>query len=321
MGRPRSARRPRRIHVKVGGICTTEKCNLSCTMCHFHGPEAPRRGRPRTLAPDLVAKFIGDIPEKQDLWFASTGEFFMDPHALEHLRLASQLGHRPRVLTNGQLLTRELIDNMLEAGVRFVRFSVDAIDPERYGQIRRGGQFEKVLEACAYLRAKKREYPGLTVGISNTLFEDSVSRQDEFIRFWRGKADRVAFNAQYYDIFKFKHLFFTPPARVPCELQLYLLPSGAMVPCCALEVYEHCENLDWLPNIASASLREAFELFKRMYADSSSPLRQICAKCEWWVVSVPPRDGRTPFWRDVVLPLSLRDRIIGRLRRRWAGKR
>src|SRR5689334_14799081 len=110
----------------VGGVSTTDVCNLSCVMCHFNGPKAVRLDK--TLTVEEVRQFVSSVP-KGPLWFAATGDFLVDPNALEHLRTAVTYGHEPCVLTNGQLLTPELIDRMLEIGVRQITLSVDAIDP------------------------------------------------------------------------------------------------------------------------------------------------------------------------------------------------
>lgn len=75
---------------QVGGITSTEVCDISCVMCHFNGPLAPRKSA--TITPEQAMLFMRFIP-KGLLWFAATGEFFMDPNALVHLRNAVALGH------------------------------------------------------------------------------------------------------------------------------------------------------------------------------------------------------------------------------------
>src|SRR2546426_757847 len=109
--------------VQVGGVTTTEVCNISCVMCHFNGPKAIRKAG--TLDPEDVRLFLSQLPPGQHVPFAATGEFFMDPHALDHLRAAAQLGHHPTILTNGLLLSPSLIDEILRIGVRFVAISAD----------------------------------------------------------------------------------------------------------------------------------------------------------------------------------------------------
>ena len=80
-----------------------------------------------TVTVDELRKFASSVPPGP-FWFSSTGDFLMDPNALQHLRIVVECGHRPCALTNGQLLTPELVDRMLEIGVREVSISVDAIE-------------------------------------------------------------------------------------------------------------------------------------------------------------------------------------------------
>ena len=274
----------------VGGITTTEICNISCVMCHFNGPWAPRKQS--VLTPDQVKKFLEEAPKGQ-AWFAGTGEFLMDPNALTHLRHAKELGHQPCLLSNGLLLTPKLIDEILEIGVRLVHISCDEISQDKYKKIRIGGELQKVLDACRYMKSKKREYPDLRVGINMTLFSNTVGRQQEFIDFWQDKVDSVNFNAEYYNIFKFRQKFFEPERRNDCHVRVYLMPTGQMAPCCAMGVYQHHHNVDWLPHIDETTPADAHEYFKKMYADPSSPLRKLCEGCDWWILWARDVEGKT----------------------------
>src|SRR5579864_2840129 len=127
--------------IDIGAVDTTEICNLSCVMCHFNGPTAVKLQG--TLTVDEVRKFVSSVPPGP-LWFASTGDFLMDPNALQHLRTAVEYGHVPHVLTNGQLLTPAMMDEMLEIGVEEISISVDAIEPDSYRKIRRGGELNVI---------------------------------------------------------------------------------------------------------------------------------------------------------------------------------
>jgi hypothetical protein len=285
-------------HRDIGGVTTTEVCNISCVMCHFNGPQALRKEG--TLTPGEVRKFVSSVP-KGPLWFASTGEFLMDPNAFEHLRIAVEYGHEPRVLTNGLLLTPQTVDRMLEIGVRHIAISVDAYQPDQYRKIRRGGELSTIVDACLYLRSAKQRYPEIRVEINNVLFRKTVPLQDRFVDFWRGKVDVVNFNAEYYDTFKFRNTLFEPGERVDCQMRVFLLPNGQMSPCCAITVHQHTNNLAWLPHIRDTSPGEALERFKTLYADASSPLGQLCPQCDWWILFKQNQKGETPYIRSVPL--------------------
>jgi hypothetical protein len=268
-------------------------------MCHFNGPTATKLQG--TLTVEHVRKFVSSLPPGP-LWFASSGDFLMDPHALEHLQAAVAYGHQPCVLTNGQLLTPEMTDRMLEIGVREIVISVDAIEPANYRRIRRGGELSVILDVCSYLRSMKRLYPDLMVTIANVLFKNTFARQEEFERFWTGRADRVSFQAEYYDVFKFRNILFDPGERVDCHLRVFLMPNGKMTPCCAIAVYQHDRDLEWLPHIRQTSPSEALQHFKGLYADAQSPLGRLCQDCDWWMMFKQGKQGHSAFTRTVSLP-------------------
>lgn len=284
----------------VGAITVTEVCNLSCVMCHFNGPKAPKKAG--TLLTSQVESYLTQVPKETEMWFAATGELFLDPNAVYYLRRAFELGLKPCVLSHGQQFTPELLDQVLEAGVRMVRMSVDTTDAELYRKIRRGGEFYRILEACTYLRESKKQYPGLRVEINATLFKNTFPKQDEMIEFWRGKVDQVNFNAEYHDTFRFRNTFFVPERRNDCRLQLLLVPSGRIAPCCAMQVHQHYHDLTWLPHIDEVSLEDAYTRLCDMYDDPSSPLGKICKDCDWWILNANyDAEYKTPYLRCVPL--------------------
>jgi len=317
---PFTPRADRSGTVPMGSITTTEVCNLTCVMCHFNGPNAVKKGK--TLPPALVEKTVDQLSPGQEIWFAATGEFFMDPNALDHLRAASRRGLKPCVLSHGQLFTPQLLDEVLEAGVRLIRMSADSTDPEQFRRIRRGGELQRILDACQYLRERKVQYPDLRVEINCTLFKNTFPKQQEMVDFWRGKVDQVNFNAEYYDTWRYRNLFFDPTERNDCKVQLYVLPSGRIAPCCAMMVHAHDHDVSWLPHVAEVSLDEAYRRLSDLYEDPTSPLGKLCQTCDWWIMWTPPVDGTTPYARSVSLddprppeaePPSLWSRAVARV--------
>lgn len=282
----------------MGSITTTEVCNLSCAFCHFNGPKAPKKAQ--QIDPGLVVKALKDLPAGSQIYFAATGEFFLDPNAVAHLKAALDLKLVPLVLSHGQLFSEPLIDELLDIGVRHFRMSCDAIEPNAYAKIRRGGELQRILDSADYLRKRKADYPDINVEINCTLLSNSFHRQQEFIDFWRGKVDGVNFNAEYFDTFRYRNTHFTPSQRVDCQLQTYVLPSGKIAPCCAVMVYAHDNDVSWLPDIRTHTLQEAYDQLCDMYEDPASELSALCRKCDWWIMW-KNQDGITPYLRCVPL--------------------
>src|SRR6185437_8825753 len=186
---PFSPRTPREAPFRFGGITTTEACNLSCVMFHFNGPNATKKAK--ELTPHNVRTVLDQLPSGSQVHFAATGDFFMDPHAVDHVRYAVSRGLKPLILSHGQLYTPELLNELLEIGVRGFRISCDAIDPVHYARIRRGGEFQKILDAVAHLNSRRTDFPDLIVEINCTLFRKTFSQQAAFEVYWSGKVDAV----------------------------------------------------------------------------------------------------------------------------------
>jgi hypothetical protein len=297
---PFSQHAPRREPFEFGGIATTELCNLSCVMCHFNGPDAVKKAR--ELPPENVRKVLDQLPPGSPVQFAATGDFFMDSHAVEHVKYAIERGLKPMILSHGQLYTPELLEELLHTGVRDFRISCDAIEPIQYARIRRGGELQKILDAIAYLNERRPEYPGLVVEINCTLFRKTFRQQRAFEEFWSGKVDRIGFNSEYHDTWRFRNLFNAPEKRNDCVIQTYVLPSGKIAPCCAMMVHAHDGEADWLPDVKTHTLKQAYDELCDMYDDPQSPLGKLCANCDWWILWAPHVDGATPYNRQVQLP-------------------
>jgi len=269
-------------------------------MCHFNGPNATKKAK--ELAPHNVRTVLDQLPSGSQVHFAATGDFFMDPHAVDHVRYAVSRGLKPLILSHGQLYTPELLNELLEIGVRGFRISCDAIDPVHYARIRRGGEFQKILDAVAHLNSRRTDFPDLIVEINCTLFRKTFSQQAAFEAYWSGKVDAVHFNAEYHDTWHFRNLFSAPEKRSDCTIQTYILPSGKIAPCCAVMVHAHDANVDWLPTVETHTLEEAYNELCDMYDDPQSPLGKLCTSCDWWILWAERIEGVSPYYRQVQLP-------------------
>src|SRR5262245_14492716 len=292
--RPRAARSQ---PPPLGYVMTTERCHLSCVMCHFNGPTAVRKAA--TLDPALVRRALEGRPPGDKVWFVATGEFFSDPNALTHLRTAVELRLSPRVITHGKLLTPALMDEVLDIGVNEILLSVDSISPDQYARIRRGGRLEVILDACDYLRRRKQEHPDLRIGVTAICFAKQSTERSVVEEFWRTRVDYVQFVSEYFDVCRFRRIFFVPEQRSDCRLELIPLPTGRIAPCCAIAIHAHDQDVSWLPHLAHDSPDEAYRKLCDMYDDPASPLGRICRTCDWWVQFHTNDRGETPIYEKV----------------------
>ncbi len=135
----------------------TNKCNLRCIMCHFAREEAQREPAVQWTEANLERLEREVLPFVKRACLSAGTEPLMwkrFPELLEVLRRARV----PEVdmVTNGLLLTDELADRIVKAGLTCVQLSLDGASKETYDSVRVGGKFEDFLAAVGRLNAAKR---------------------------------------------------------------------------------------------------------------------------------------------------------------------
>ena len=120
----------------------TNRCSARCRMCpnrfvfRSHGH--------RELSPEgLEWDFLSSV---KDIVFLQNGEFTEALYLREWLRVTSDVRARLHVTTNGSHLTPNLLNELVEAGLSSITFSIDSTDPVVFRDIRYGSCLERVLE-------------------------------------------------------------------------------------------------------------------------------------------------------------------------------
>jgi len=118
----------------------TTRCNLSCRHC---------RGFPEgELSTDRAKKLIGEIVELEPGWvIVEGGEPLLRDDIFELLALMRQKQLEVHLITNGMLLTPEIITTLKQLGAK-VMISIDGASPITYEAIRTGASFDTVIQAA-----------------------------------------------------------------------------------------------------------------------------------------------------------------------------
>ncbi len=129
-------------------------CNLRCVMCPW-----------REIAQDLenhglMSREIWEsirpyLPEIQSVDFTGGGEPLLQPRLTEWIGQAHTAGCETGFLSNGLLLKKEKLQQILDAGVDWICISIDAADARLYEEIRIGSSFERVCENVANIAAMR----------------------------------------------------------------------------------------------------------------------------------------------------------------------
>ena len=190
---------PQRLTLEI-----TNHCNYRCVMCPSHlEPDAKKGFMTKRLFRNLVDQAAERLPVTLVPFFR--GEPLMHPEAADFLNYAKQKGLGPiQLANNGSLMDRQTAARLLDAGVDFISFSLDTIEPDEYLAMRRGEPLAKVMENIMGLLDLRDQgnYP-TQIQVSATRTEINQKSIDKFIAHWRNIADRTRI---YYEHSKDGHL-------------------------------------------------------------------------------------------------------------------
>lgn len=142
--------RGRFLHVQMD---ITTRCNLRCVMCARE--QYPPANEDMPLA--SFRRVADQLFDRAAVLTLSCGaEPLMSPHFAEALDIAVRY-RVPRVefVTNGTLLSEDLIHKIIDTKVTTIEVSIDGARASTYERIRKGAVFEHVLKNLETLRLAK----------------------------------------------------------------------------------------------------------------------------------------------------------------------
>ncbi len=148
---------------------TINLCNLRCKMCYYSFDY--RRRREQMDLP-LFRKIAEEVFQKtRFLYLSCATEPLMNKQFAEFVRITGEYKVPfTSFCTNGQLLTKEVVQACLDTGLSEIIFSIDGATAATYEEIRRGGKWERLLANLDLLVAMKRQagakHPALRINFT-----------------------------------------------------------------------------------------------------------------------------------------------------------
>ncbi|MCM8761092.1 MAG: radical SAM protein [Candidatus Omnitrophica bacterium] len=152
-------------------IMLTNRCNLRCVMCGQWREKARRE-----LSTEEWKRIIDDLRRNgfRNIHFTG-GEPLLRADLVKLVDYANEKGMTVGMTTNGILLTNRLLDELMEAGLRSMALSMDAVGQD-YDNIRGvAGSFQKLADAAKAV-AKARARHGIDAYINFTLMRDNINK-------------------------------------------------------------------------------------------------------------------------------------------------
>ncbi len=136
----------------VGQMELTFKCNLSCVHCYL----APERTKTE-LGFEEVIDILDQVHKEGCLWLSFTGgDPFMRSDFCEIYSHAKRKGFIITILTNGTLITPEIVEFLVQEPPFSIDFTLNGITKKTYESITQvQGSFQKVMEAIKLILDNK----------------------------------------------------------------------------------------------------------------------------------------------------------------------
>jgi MoaA/NifB/PqqE/SkfB family radical SAM enzyme len=141
------------------GLEVTDRCNLRCPMCHFHGrkswSESAAKGDMRLEVIDLLAPVMRTA---HVVWLRGPGEPLLLDGFFDYVDKCHEYNPDIHVQTvsNGTLLSERNARLLVEKHVHTIEFSIDGTI--QYGHVGGGADVDRVKEHVRRLVRLKREY-------------------------------------------------------------------------------------------------------------------------------------------------------------------
>ena len=163
-------------HVQIE---TSRVCNLRCKMCEYSIME--NKGHVMRL--EMFKKILAQFPALMSVDITGIGEPFCNPAFLDIVRHAKSQGLYVGFVNNGNLMTEERMDALIEMKVDLIQFSVDAATKATHESIRLHSDFDRVTDRIATLSKKvKQSGQGAPVLHMNfTMSRENVDETQAFV--------------------------------------------------------------------------------------------------------------------------------------------
>jgi len=281
---------PNRITVEV-----SNDCNIACTFCNRQKMCIDSGYMKDELFYKIIDEAAEHLPVKLVPFFR--GEPLMHPNFVDLIRYAKSKGIGPiQMASNALLLDDKMQDDLIEAGIDYISFSLDTTDEEIYSQSRIYGDLALSAQNVENMGAKckARRKQGLsapTLQVSTIELEQYKPAQKDFIEKWLKHVDIV----RIYEVHDEYGRLVDPEVRkrlgdfdhqLPCRkifTDMIIYRDGKIALC----------NYDWdekrmIGDVSKTSLQEAwnsaeFEKIRQMHLTGKFD-DSICSKCHHWKI-------------------------------------
>lgn len=233
-------------------IETTPYCDLRCTKCKFHSAQSPYTTKASKTMPgnsmmtmeewrQIIDK-INDFSRNLSISPTVRGECLMNKDLIPMVAYASRRGHNVGFYTNGNLLTKDKSKALIDAGLRSIIFSLDAVNEEQYDRLQPGGNFKTLVKNIQDLLKIRGNKKTPFIGVSFCESTENEADFETYLKLWSTQVDMVNASVEL-DINKGHtawKTYYPVPYRYPCSWlwsAMYIHTNGE-VATCGMDIFQ-----------------------------------------------------------------------------------
>lgn len=150
-------------------------CNLRCRMCYFSDENHRRKSGGRMSEDDLAAISRNVFPAVRKLQIGCGAEPTLFS-GLEGIVAEAKKQGVPYIslTTNGQLLTAERLERLVETGLDEITVSAHGLSADVYESMMPGARFGKFLDLTRSLASVREKHPRFQIRFNYTVNEDNM---------------------------------------------------------------------------------------------------------------------------------------------------
>jgi MoaA/NifB/PqqE/SkfB family radical SAM enzyme len=166
---PKDVAQDRQFYLTDVEIDPNTVCNQACTYCPVSIDPRKRDNIAETLFDEIlsqVAAINHAAPERTTIHLAAYNEITLDKRYPSFVEKMKRYGFNHCVYSNGSFLKPELVDKLVDLGVKEFVLNVPALDEEQYFKLRGTRDIAKIVENLEYLATKKTDSTIVVHGVA-----------------------------------------------------------------------------------------------------------------------------------------------------------
>lgn len=156
----------------------TKLCNLKCDYCRRGESSSVCKvaGVGNHFTPEQFKEALDKLRHIRRANWIGDGEPLLNPDFNKLIEMSAKRGIRTTFGTNGTLVTKGDVDFWKKHKVSEVSVSIDSPNPERYEMMRKGANFDRVVQSCKLISEA-----GISLQLQIILFAESVGEMSKFV--------------------------------------------------------------------------------------------------------------------------------------------